>query len=41
LVRFERRDDVHQGLLHLGCALIALICWRLLTRDQDVHPELC
>jgi transposase len=26
-VRFERRADLHEGLLHLGCALI---CWRLL-----------
>ena len=24
-VRYERRDDIHQGFLDLGCALI---CWR-------------
>jgi IS5 family transposase len=24
-VRYERRDDIHQGFLELGCALI---CWR-------------
>jgi hypothetical protein len=38
LVRFERRDDVHQGLLDLGCALI---CWQLLTHDRPDQPELC
>lgn len=26
-VRFERRADLHEGLLHLGCAVI---CWQLL-----------
>jgi len=27
-VRYERRADLHEGLLHLGCALI---CWRMLA----------
>lgn len=31
LVRYERRDDLHQAFLHLGCALI---CWQLLAH----HP---
>lgn len=26
-VRYERRDDIHEAFLHLGCALI---CWRSL-----------
>jgi transposase len=26
-VRFERRADIHEGFLHLGCALI---CWQML-----------
>ena len=26
-VRYERRADLHEGLLHLGCALI---CWQQL-----------
>ncbi len=29
LVRYERRTQLHQAFLHLGCALI---CWQLLTR---------
>jgi IS5 family transposase len=28
-VRYERRDDIHQAFLNLGCALI---CWRYLQR---------
>ena len=28
-VRYERRADLHQAFLSLGCALI---CWRFLTR---------
>ena len=28
-VRYERRADLHQAFLSLGCALI---CWRILTR---------
>jgi IS5 family transposase len=28
-VRYERRDDVHQAFLDLGCALI---CWRYVQR---------
>jgi IS5 family transposase len=28
-VRYERRDDVHQAFLDLGCALI---CWRYFQR---------
>ena len=28
-VRYERRDDIHQAFLDLGCALI---CWRYLQR---------
>jgi transposase len=28
LIRYERRDDLHQAFLSLGCALI---CWQLLT----------
>jgi transposase len=31
LVRYEREPDLHDALLHLGCALI---CWQLLTRDD-------
>jgi transposase len=23
-IRYERRDDIHEALLHLGCALICL-----------------
>ncbi len=26
-VRYERRDDMHEGFLRLGCAII---CWRML-----------
>jgi IS5 family transposase len=29
-VRYERRADIHQGFLSLGCALI---CWRALGRS--------
>jgi IS5 family transposase len=28
-VRYERRDDIHQAFLDLGCALI---CWRYIQR---------
>jgi IS5 family transposase len=28
-VRYERRDDIHQAFLDLGCALI---CWRYVQR---------
>jgi hypothetical protein len=28
-VRYERRDDIHQAFLDLGCALI---CWRYIER---------
>jgi IS5 family transposase len=28
-VRYERRDDIHQAFLHLGCALI---CWNFLQK---------
>lgn len=28
-VRYERRDDIHQAFLDLGCALI---CWRYIHR---------
>jgi IS5 family transposase len=28
-IRYERRDDVHQAFLDLGCALI---CWRYVQR---------
>jgi hypothetical protein len=28
-VRYERRDDIHQAFLDIGCALI---CWRYLQR---------
>jgi IS5 family transposase len=28
-VRYERRDDIHQAFLDLGCALI---CWRYVER---------
>ena len=28
-VRYERRDDIHQEFLDLGCALI---CWRYVER---------
>ena len=28
-VRYERRDDIHQAFLELGCALI---CWRYVQR---------
>jgi hypothetical protein len=38
LVRYERRADLHQGLLDLGCALI---CWQLLTHDRHDQTELC
>jgi transposase len=31
LVRFERRDDLHQALFALGCALV---CWQLLTHSS-------
>ncbi len=31
-IRYERRDDIHQAFLTLGCALI---CFRFL------HPEFC
>ena len=31
LVRYERRADIHQAFLSLGCALI---CWRLLHRPR-------
>jgi transposase len=30
LVRYERDPELHEALLHLGCALI---CWRFLERD--------
>ena len=30
LVRYERRPELHQAFLDLGCALI---CWQFLTRD--------
>jgi transposase len=30
LVRYERRPELHQAFLHLGCALV---CWQLLTHD--------
>ncbi|HEY9282676.1 MAG TPA: transposase [Pyrinomonadaceae bacterium] len=28
-VRYERRDDIHQAFLDLGCALI---CWNILQQ---------
>jgi IS5 family transposase len=28
LIRYERRDDLHQAFFTLGCALV---CWQLLT----------
>jgi len=28
-VRYERREDIHQAFLDLGCALI---CWRYVQR---------
>lgn len=31
-IRYERRDDIHEALLQLGCALI---CWNFL------EPSLC
>jgi transposase len=30
--RFERRADIHEGLLKLACCLI---CWRTLQRSDD------
>jgi hypothetical protein len=35
LIRYERRDDLHQAFLDLGAALS---CWQLLTHDQH---DLC
>lgn len=29
-VRYERRDDIHQAFLHLGCALI---CWNYVQKE--------
>lgn len=29
-IRYERRDDIHQAFLSLGCALI---CWRFVRRS--------
>jgi len=31
-IRYERREDIHEAFLHLGCALI---CWNFL------EPSLC
>ena len=31
MVRYERRADIHQGFLHLACALT---CWNLLERES-------
>jgi len=28
-VRYDRRDDIHEGFLTLGCAMV---CWKILTR---------
>lgn len=28
-IRYERRDDIHEAFLHLGCALI---CWNFVLR---------
>ena len=25
-IRYERRDDIHEAFLHLGCSLICLNC---------------
>jgi transposase len=34
-VRYERRGDIHQGFLTLGCSLI---CWKVLRNERSVHP---
>lgn len=31
-VRYERRADIHQAFLSLGCALI---CWRTITNQKE------
>lgn len=31
-VRYEQRDDIHQALLSLGCALI---CWNALQQESE------
>jgi hypothetical protein len=31
-VRYERRADIHEALLSLGCALI---CWRVLRAGEE------
>jgi Fic/DOC family/Transposase DDE domain len=37
-VRYERRADIHEAFLALGCVLI---CWRLLDRcDSELRPQL-
>jgi transposase len=35
LVRYERRADIHEALLYLGCALVCLCCARARSRATD------
>jgi hypothetical protein len=37
-VRYERRADIHQVFLSLGCALI---CWKALGRSYGVGYDHC
>jgi transposase len=34
-VRYEKRADIHEGLLLLGCALI---CWNFLSKTPQMKP---
>jgi transposase len=34
-VRYEKRADIHEGLLLLGCALI---CWNFLSKTTQMKP---
>jgi transposase len=34
-IRYERRDDIHEGFLLLGCSLICLNYLRLVPADWD------
>jgi hypothetical protein len=35
-IRYERRADIHEALLTLGCSLI---CWRRLQEHQKGNPH--
>jgi transposase len=35
LVRYERRADIHEAFLYLGCALVCLCCARARSRGTD------